>query len=93
VNGRIWGIDHGLTFNEVPKLRTVLWQFSGARISDGLREGILGLVENEAETRDLLRPYLDTSEISAFLHRVERLASVGHYPRLDPRRNIPYGWW
>jgi uncharacterized repeat protein (TIGR03843 family) len=93
VHGRVWGIDHGLTFNEVPKLRTVLWQFSGSAISSSLREQLLGLVEHEGETRDLLRPYLGKNEITAFLHRVERLGSTGHYPRLDPRRNIPYGWW
>ena len=32
-NGDVWGIDHGLTFNEVPKLRTVMWQFNGEPIS------------------------------------------------------------
>lgn len=93
VTGRIWGIDHGLTFNEVPKLRTVLWQFSGSPISEPLRDGLLGLVERDAETRELLAPYLGKNEVTAFIHRVERLASTGHYPRLDPRRNIPYGWW
>src|SRR5215208_6150010 len=25
--GKVWGIDHGLTFTREPKLRTVLWQF------------------------------------------------------------------
>src|SRR5665647_2622275 len=25
VDGRVWSIDHGLTFNVDPKLRTVLW--------------------------------------------------------------------
>jgi hypothetical protein len=27
--GRIWGIDHGLTFHAEPKLRTVIWHFAG----------------------------------------------------------------
>src|SRR5581483_8462142 len=29
---RVWGIDHGLTFNEEPKLRTILWQYQGLPI-------------------------------------------------------------
>ena len=28
-DGHIWGIDHGLTFHAHPKLRTVIWDFSG----------------------------------------------------------------
>ena len=34
--GNVWGIDHGLTFNREPKLRTVLWQFVGEPISPAL---------------------------------------------------------
>ena len=30
---RIWGIDHGLTFNVDYKLRTVIWDFSGQPVS------------------------------------------------------------
>ena len=33
-NGDVWGIDHGLTFNEEPKLRTVMWQFNGEPIAE-----------------------------------------------------------
>jgi len=31
-DGRLWAVDHGLTFNEVPKLRTVLWDFAGQTV-------------------------------------------------------------
>ena len=27
-DGRIWAIDNGLSFHEVPKLRTVIWEWS-----------------------------------------------------------------
>jgi hypothetical protein len=30
--GKLWGIDHGLTFHAQPKLRTVLWHFAGRPI-------------------------------------------------------------
>ena len=31
-SGRLWGIDHGLTFNASEKLRTVIWDFAGLPI-------------------------------------------------------------
>jgi hypothetical protein len=37
-DGRIRGIDHGLTFHAEPKLRTVIWNFAG----QGVPERILG---------------------------------------------------
>ncbi len=30
--GRVFGVDHGLTFHPDEKLRTVLWNFAGARL-------------------------------------------------------------
>src|SRR5215475_5521703 len=33
-DGRIWGIDHGLTFHHHPKLRTVIWDFGGEPIPE-----------------------------------------------------------
>ena len=35
-DGRIWGIDHGLCFNVVPKLRTVIWEFCGQGLPSAL---------------------------------------------------------
>ncbi|HEV2127531.1 MAG TPA: SCO1664 family protein, partial [Thermomicrobiales bacterium] len=40
-HGHLWGIDHGLTFNAVPKLRTVLWQFVGKPVSPELMADIV----------------------------------------------------
>ena len=31
-DGHVWGIDHGVTFHEHWKLRTVIWDFAGARV-------------------------------------------------------------
>ena len=35
-DGRIWGIDHGLTFHESNKLRTVIWDYSEEQIPAAL---------------------------------------------------------
>src|SRR5918999_2700568 len=35
-DGQLWGIDHGLTFNAAPKLRTVVWDYCGEPIPEDL---------------------------------------------------------
>lgn len=91
--GKVWGIDHGLTFNENPKMRTVLWQFVGMPISPRLREDLLRVHADESAFRELMRPYLSRAEVNALLLRIDRIAQSEMYPALNPRRNIPYGWW
>jgi hypothetical protein len=91
--GNVWGIDHGLTFNREPKLRTVLWQFVGEPISPALLCELQGLRDRGNELRDALAGSLSSGEIDALLRRIDQFADHGHYPVLSPRRNIPYGWW
>lgn len=47
-DGHIWGVDHGLTFNIEPKLRTVIWGFAG--------EGLEGLEEDLESLAEVLQP-------------------------------------
>ncbi|CAN5783613.1 SCO1664 family protein [soil metagenome] len=90
VIGRRWGIDHGLTFNEAPKLRTVMWQFSGERVSPELQEQLAALLKARPESE--FAQLLTSSEREAFWRRVERMVEFECYPQLNPYRNIPYGW-
>ena len=91
--GKVWGIDHGLTFNREPKLRTVLWQFVGEPISPLLRRELANLRGRSEELRDTLADVIDRREIDALVERISRFANQGCYPALNPRRNVPYGWW
>jgi hypothetical protein len=91
--GKIWGIDHGLTFNQYPKVRTVLWQFTGERISKPILKDLEKFRKSESEVRDELAPYLSTPELDSLIARTERLLEMEQHPVLNPRRNIPYGWW
>jgi hypothetical protein len=93
IHGRIWGIDHGLTFNVDPKLRTVLWQFSGEPISDDIIADLSRLDACDDEIDLLFAGILDVSEIEAIKDRAEALLAAGRFPRLDPHINVPYGWW
>jgi hypothetical protein len=91
--GRVWGIDHGLTFNEVPKLRTVLWQFVGEPISPPLLREVRCLRDRQHELPETLGGILSRTEVEALTRRITQFAESGCYPVLNPRRNIPYGWW
>ena len=95
-DGQIWGIDHGLTFNVVPKLRTVIWDFCGQLLPDELATTVLELATSpeksnalRSELGDLLHP----SEIDAFFARLERIADRCEFPTLDPHRNVPRGFF
>lgn len=94
--GRLWGIDHGLTFNVVTKLRTVIWDFCGETIPPCLLAEMTSFLNDTARTEALnvqLRELLDRSEIATFYARLERLVKHGRFPNLDPYRNVPRGWW
>lgn len=85
--GHIFGVDHGVCFSVVPKLRTVLWAWRGQPLSDdecdvlrSLRAGLDG--ELGAQLRELLSP----REIAATVRRVDRLLAAGVFPYPDPRR-------
>lgn len=88
---RVWGIDHGLTFNVQPKLRTVIWDFCGEPIDDELLRKLID-VSADRDLAERLRRLLDPLEVRAFQARAERLAEAGVFPELNPRRNVPYGW-
>jgi hypothetical protein len=93
VHERIWGIDHGLTFNVVPKLRTVLWQFVGEPVDVELLGDLARARADEAALRERFAGVLSEPEIEAMIDRIDALLATGCHPRLDPNRNIPYGWW
>lgn len=81
VDGRITGIDHGLTFHEEDKLRTVLWGFAGMPVPANLLaaasrlggEVTGGFGNRVAEL--LGRPARD-----ALALRIETLVSSGTHP-------------
>lgn len=93
---QVWGIDHGLTFNADPKLRTVLRDFSGSPLPDWLRQEIQRFAACEQELERLmrdLRRLLDVTETAAFLTRLERMQRRQVFPRLDRYDSVPREWW
>ena len=83
-DGHVWGIDHGLTFNVVEKLRTVVWDFAGEPIPEGIAstlDCVLDELHGPLGRRlgDLLAP----AEVEAIGDRTRRLLRAGVFPSPD----------
>ncbi|MHC8497221.1 MAG: SCO1664 family protein [Actinomycetes bacterium] len=82
-SGTLFGIDHGLTFHVEPKLRTVLWGWSGQIIPDSLIADLQRLSESMSVSGSAgaqLRMHLSDAEIDALCQRLDNLMSTGVFP-------------
>ena len=90
---RVWGIDHGLTFNSSPKLRTVIWEYCDQPIPPHLLEALNALQFDPDRLRalcDALEPLLLPDELEAFLRRLDGLLTDSRFP--SPRSRRAYPW-
>lgn len=78
--GKLWAVDHGVTFHQEPKLRTVLWGFTGQAISSDL----LQRLDRELASVPSVRLALDEPEIAALHSRTATLQETGVYPAPSP---------
>ena len=79
---RLWAIDHGVTFNVEPKLRTVLWGWIDQSIAPERLlqiEKTMGLI-NDSELDNLLAP----EEITELINRMELVLSEQKFPAPNP---------
>lgn len=92
--GKFKLIDHGLCFHTDPKLRTVIWDFSGQAIPEALISDIQLLAPRLAEHGPLLSvlsQLLQPEEIQALALRVQDLIETPVFPMPDPERR-PFPW-
>jgi uncharacterized repeat protein (TIGR03843 family) len=92
-SGRVWAIDHGLTFHTEPKLRTVLWDFAGERLPAAERRGAARLASALAETSDIARALsglLSRNEVDSLRERAQSLSPAGVYP--TPESSWAFPW-
>lgn len=93
-NGKLWGIDHGLTFHALPKLRTVIWEFTGQPITKNLIsdiERLCGIVSTPTSpTRQQLESLLSAAEIAALLQRIQHIVEHPIYPEPGLGPNHPW---
>ena len=91
VDGRLYGIDHGVTFAIPGKLRTLLWGWAGKPL---LPEAVAALESLRGQLTDgaagglgaRLAPLLTPAEVAAVGQRVEALLRGGVHPE-------PSGEW
>lgn len=92
-DGRIWAIDHGLTFHSAPKLRTVIWEFAGEAFPAPLAadlQRLLTACDDAAGPLSELRTLLNPRECEALRRRVERLLTSGVYPQPTSYYSMPW---
>src|SRR2546429_9662815 len=92
-DGHIWGVDNGLTFHTLPKLRTVIWEFAGEEVAESLRQDarqLAGELTGAAGWVRGLKQLISAAELRALGQRARRLADEGRYP--EPTSRWAYPW-
>lgn len=93
-DGRLWGIDHGITFHAEYKLRTVIWEYAGQPIPDDLITNIQQLCEQLEDGDDptitALKELLARAEVDALRRRIERVLRRPRYPEPTGGRSMPW---
>ncbi|MFE2170148.1 SCO1664 family protein [Streptomyces sp. NPDC059447] len=88
-DGRLYGIDHGVSFHTEDKLRTLLWGWAGEPLTDEARAVLTDLTARLTEGEPLatrLAELITTVELAAVRERVARLLRTGIHPE-------PSGQW
>ncbi len=91
--GHIWGIDHGLSFHALPKLRTVIWDYAGERVPGELLAQACTLIPRlvgAEEWAQELRRSLDPREVAALTQRIRAAEAARVFPQ--PRSERAYPW-
>ncbi|EMQ99615.1 SCO1664 family protein [Paeniglutamicibacter gangotriensis] len=91
-DGHRHGVDHGLTFHQDHKLRTVLWGWRGDALTEDEENGIDRVSEGlHGELGRALESLLDADEIVSLAARCARLRSAGQFPA--PSGDMPAVPW
>ncbi len=87
--GRLYGIDHGVTFNTENKLRTLLWGWAGEPLTAAATEALTSLKAGLADGGALaatLSELITGAELEATRARVDALLAASRHPE-------PSGEW
>ena len=85
LDGRVWGIDHGLTFKAAFTLRTVIWDFWGEELEAEMVEAMEGFLEQMSAPRGMAKELVDLlqpEEVEALTQRTGWLAEMGAFPEM-----------
>lgn len=85
--GSVWGIDHGLSFHEEFKLRTVMWDDAGEPIDAPLLDDV---DRNIDAAIDAIGELLTPVEIEAAHRRALAVRTTGLFPRDPTGQRYPW---
>ncbi len=93
-DGKLWSIDHGLTFHSDVKIRTVIWDFGGEPIPEPLLDSLTefqarltGPAKSRPKRVRELLELLTPAEVEALKGRLDWVLTERTYPGLSrPRR-------
>lgn len=88
-DGRLYGIDHGVTFNTENKLRTLLWGWAGEPLTGEAVDVLKGLKDalgDGGALAERLAGLITGAELAATRARVDALLTSGVHP-------APSGEW
>lgn len=93
-DGRVYGVDHGVSLHTQDKLRTVLWGWADRPLQEMADETLRALsgllVALDGPLAGALGPHLTSAEIVALRRRVEDL--LEHPVMPGPNRHRPIPW-
>jgi uncharacterized repeat protein (TIGR03843 family) len=87
LGGHVHAVDHGVTFSEEPKLRTILWAWQDEPFDEEERAGLATIVDALAPGSALdreLRVLLAPAEVEATRARAATLLADGVFPGPNP---------
>ena len=94
-DGRIRGVDHGVTLHTDDKLRTILWGWAGSALPDAVTAGLERLASALSSAGSELSRQIDdlvtVGERRALSDRVAHLLAEPVYPR-PPEHRTPIPW-
>jgi hypothetical protein len=91
--GRLWGVDHGVSFHTQQKLRTVIWDLADEPLDAPSREGLVRLraaLGQEGGLGGELTRLLSRRETAATLARTEGLLTIGRLPGPGADYHLPW---
>jgi hypothetical protein len=90
----LWGIDHGIAFHSMHKLRTVIWNFAEQPIPDDHFADLQSLRAVLEQAEDpytcAMNQLISPAEMVAFKRRIDKLLTSGCYPTPGPGPNYPW---
>jgi hypothetical protein len=91
-SGHLYVCDHGVTFHQDDKLRTVLWQWAGQPLNESELEILQQLLSQLSSTEFLeITALITADEFAALKTRITRLITTATFP--EPREDWPHIPW